>query len=297
MTTHYVFVDFENIQPEAEALAFCNDQRIKILIFVNGNQKLSVNMVKVLQPFGERVEYLEMNGSGKNALDFMIAFYIGQVWVENPEAKFFVVSKDTGFDPLIRHLNSNRPGIAKRLTDFNYQGLEMSPSNPPIQPVTLKQRTVTICEALKALPENNLPNSSATLEAFIIAIINDPDYTKRQASGLIKFMIRNELISIDDDVLKYKLENFMVDASGQFVAKGSSMEPPSYLAADVPADEPPMAPPIETSSDLAAEDQPNESPMSPPINGSSDLAAEDPPNESTSRRWRFPAKKPPQEIA
>ena len=37
MPTYYVLVDFENIQPEAEALSFLNDEQIKIIIFVEGD--------------------------------------------------------------------------------------------------------------------------------------------------------------------------------------------------------------------------------------------------------------------
>ena len=61
MPTYYVLVDFENIQPEAEALSFLNDEQIKIIIFVNAKQKLSVDRVKVLQPLCNRVDYIEMS--------------------------------------------------------------------------------------------------------------------------------------------------------------------------------------------------------------------------------------------
>ncbi len=39
-------------------------------------------------------------------MDFHIAFYIGHLAVQNPSAHFHVISKDTGFDPLIRHLKT-----------------------------------------------------------------------------------------------------------------------------------------------------------------------------------------------
>jgi len=37
-------------------------------------------------------------------LDFHIAFYIGQLAERDPDAYFHIISKDTGFDPLIKHL-------------------------------------------------------------------------------------------------------------------------------------------------------------------------------------------------
>jgi hypothetical protein len=62
-------------------------------------------MVKALQVFGPAVEYVQMLGTGPNALDFHIAYYLGRLSVVQPMARFFVVSKDAGFDPLIQHLN------------------------------------------------------------------------------------------------------------------------------------------------------------------------------------------------
>jgi hypothetical protein len=45
-----------------------------------------------------------MDGNGTNALDFHIAYYIGRLAAKCPDAYFHIISKDTGFDPLIKHL-------------------------------------------------------------------------------------------------------------------------------------------------------------------------------------------------
>ena len=45
-----------------------------------------------------------MSGTGHNALDFHIAFYIGRIVATDKDAYFHIISKDTGFDPLIAHL-------------------------------------------------------------------------------------------------------------------------------------------------------------------------------------------------
>ena len=57
---------------------------------------------------GERAEYIKINGNGPNALDFHIAFYIGQIAATDVNAFFHIISKDTGFDPLIAHLKSRK---------------------------------------------------------------------------------------------------------------------------------------------------------------------------------------------
>ena len=75
-----------------------------MLVFAGANQtKVPLELVAALQPFGKDAEYITISGSGRNALDFHIAFSIGELSKEDPEGCFHIISKDTGFDPLIEH--------------------------------------------------------------------------------------------------------------------------------------------------------------------------------------------------
>ena len=47
-------------------------------------------------------------GAGAHALDLHIAYYLGWKLTERPQAQCAVLSKDKGFDPLIRHLHGLR---------------------------------------------------------------------------------------------------------------------------------------------------------------------------------------------
>ncbi len=61
-----------------------------------------------MQALGEQADYVEIAGSGPNALDFHIAYYIGELAGKEPDAHFHIISKDRGFDPLIQHLKSKK---------------------------------------------------------------------------------------------------------------------------------------------------------------------------------------------
>ncbi len=105
MNMNYVLIDLENIQPEH--LSVLAGQNLKVLVFVGQNQsKLSFDLVSAVQHLGKNAEYVKIQGNGPNALDFHIAFYIGRFSAENSESHFHIISKDKGFDPLIKHLES-----------------------------------------------------------------------------------------------------------------------------------------------------------------------------------------------
>lgn len=107
MKTNYVLIDLENIQPEH--LSVLAGQNFKVLVFVGQNQsKISFDLVSAVQHLGKNAEYIKIQGNGPNALDFHIAFYIGQFSVENSDSHFHIISKDKGFDPLIKHLESKK---------------------------------------------------------------------------------------------------------------------------------------------------------------------------------------------
>lgn len=113
MRTNYVLIDYENVQPED--LSLLRADHFRIFVFVGANQKkLRVGIVKTLQPFGERAEYIQIAGTGPNALDFHIAFYIGQLAEKDSASYFHIISADKGFDPLTQHLKEQKGILAKR---------------------------------------------------------------------------------------------------------------------------------------------------------------------------------------
>lgn len=97
MRKNYIFIDYENVQPES--IAGLEKGNFSILLFLGANQsKINTQLARSLQPLGSRVEYIVLSGNGKNALDFHIAYYIGERAAIEPDAYFHIVSKDSGFD-------------------------------------------------------------------------------------------------------------------------------------------------------------------------------------------------------
>lgn len=103
------FVDFENLP----TLSFdkINPDEDQVVVFVGKNQtKISIDTVIKTQVLGKSVVWMKMDGSGRNALDFHIAYYLGHFTASLEAAKLecniFVVSKDGDYDILINHIQS-----------------------------------------------------------------------------------------------------------------------------------------------------------------------------------------------
>lgn len=103
MKTEFILIDFENVQPGN--LALLRGRDFKIMVFLGATQaKLPTDLACELQALGANAEYVRCAGNGPNALDFHIAYHVGRLAAEHPETDFHIISRDTGFDPLIRHL-------------------------------------------------------------------------------------------------------------------------------------------------------------------------------------------------
>lgn len=109
-TPPVLLVDFENIQ-DLDYLKKLRNTDYEVRVFLGPHQaKLPTPLVRQAQPFGSRLHWIQMEGHGKNALDFHIAYTLGLLVAEDRNRRIFVLSKDTGFDPLIAYLGKR--GIA-----------------------------------------------------------------------------------------------------------------------------------------------------------------------------------------
>ena len=143
MNMNYVLIDLENIQPEH--LSVLAGQNFKVLVFVGQNQsKLSFDLVSAVQHLGKNAEYIKIQGNGPNALDFHIAFYIGQFSAENSDAHFHIISKDKGFDPLIKHLES------KQIQVHRHKAISEIPLPKPAKAKKASQGSKAASSAIKA---------------------------------------------------------------------------------------------------------------------------------------------------
>ena len=112
MPKNYVLIDFENVQPKN--LELLTHHPFKVFVFVGANQtKVPIELAAAMQKLGNEASYVKISGSGRNALDFHITYYLGELAAKDPEGRFHVISRDTGFDPLVKHLKGRNIRIRR----------------------------------------------------------------------------------------------------------------------------------------------------------------------------------------
>ncbi len=107
MLINFVLIDSENVRPEyIESL---KHEHFRVVVFVGSNMKrLDFPIVNAVQSLGSNGSYVQISSHGPSALDFHIAYYIGKLSAVHQHAYFHIISKDKGFDPLIKHLRDQK---------------------------------------------------------------------------------------------------------------------------------------------------------------------------------------------
>lgn len=196
MRTNYVLIDFESVQPQA--MAALDIEHFKVIVFVGSNQtKLPFETAAALQHMGDRADYVKISGIGPNALDFHIAFHIGQISARDPSAYFHIISKDTGFDPLIQHLKSRNVFATRSLDVSAIPLLKVNNAKSPAERLAI---VVTNLEHRGA----SKPRTVKTLSSTVSSIFQK-QLSENEVAALIKELEAKSYIKISDTKVTYTL--------------------------------------------------------------------------------------------
>jgi hypothetical protein len=194
MRTNYVLIDYENVQPSS--LASLDLPHVRVFVFIGASQtKVAVDLAMGLQHLGERACYVKASGNGNNALDFHISFYIGQLSEKDPGGFFHIVSKDTGFDPLIAHLKS-RSIYSKRSKDISglaFIKIGEAKSEP--------DRVKLVVENLRARGSSR-PRTLKTLSTTVASLFQKA-LSHEDLEKLIKALQKSGVVTVTDSKVSY----------------------------------------------------------------------------------------------
>jgi hypothetical protein len=184
MSRHYILVDFENVQPSSLGVLKPGDAWLKV--FAGAHQtRVDLGLAQALQPFGAHAEYIQIVGSGKDALDFHIAYYIGRLSAEHPGAEFTIVSRDTGFDPLIKHLESR--GVAcHRVATLPGANVPKLPATKAAPAKKAAKATKAVAKVAKAPAKTAKPAAPAAPHPRLSQVLERLAGMKKARPGTVK---------------------------------------------------------------------------------------------------------------
>jgi hypothetical protein len=201
MTLPCVLIDFENIQPKALGRLVPGKTLIKV--FLGQHQsKVMLDLVKALQPFGSDAEYIQIQGSGPDAVDFHIAFYVGEIATRAPDTKFQIISKDKGFDPLIKHLRDRGLEIV-RLTEIPEP--VAAPKAAPI--VKASAATTTRARAKEVVARLKISTRPTTLTKLRASLMSwyEAAWGEKSVSAVLQSLQDSKVVAVTGSKVTYNL--------------------------------------------------------------------------------------------
>jgi hypothetical protein len=193
MTEKFLLIDYENIQKVDLSDVADN---ILVKIFVGQSQKsIPIELVKQAQRFGHRLEWIKIEGQGKNALDFHITFYLGKLQTEHKMASFVILSKDKGFDPLITHIN----GLKKNCRRINslFELCEVADN------FSKDQNLKRAIELLSKIEKGKRPRKRVTLSQHVSSNFFQKKLDDSEIDKIIDYLFIEKLISETNGKLSY----------------------------------------------------------------------------------------------
>jgi hypothetical protein len=196
MKNNHILIDYENVQPEvADVLA---QPIFKVWIFVGAQQnKVKFDLVDLLQRKGGDARVIKMTSSGRNALDFHMAFYLGELANKEPSGYFHVITGDGDLDRLLEHLRE------RGIEAFRHESvLDIAIIKPPSSTPRDEKLSRVIEYLVRRGPQR--PASLKTLKGSIGALFQ-PKLTEAESQTIVDILIEHGILDIQGAKLIYGL--------------------------------------------------------------------------------------------
>ena len=217
--THHVFVDFENVHKVDPTII--GQKSVSFTLLVGARQtKIDAVLVEKLMQHASSVHLVRLSSTGRNALDFTLAYYVGRAVAVDPTGYFHIIAKDTDYDALIEHLKSRHihaswhgdfsglPFASKPKQGVSTAAALPSPAPakaatpkpakaPKITVAALDERASHVLEHLRSHTKSR-PSREKTLVRHVLSLFAKEDITEIDAQSVITTLKTAGFIAIDE---------------------------------------------------------------------------------------------------
>ena len=138
-----------------------------------------------------------LEAGGSNALDFHIAFYIGQLAAHDPDAYFHIISKDPGFDPLINHLKSKKILACRSRDVTDISIVKAATATSPAEQLAV---IITNLQQRGAAKPRTVKTLASTISALFQKKLSD-----EEVAALLQKLQHQGTITVNDTKVSYAL--------------------------------------------------------------------------------------------
>ncbi|HSC76535.1 MAG TPA: PIN domain-containing protein [Pseudomonadales bacterium] len=215
MNTHYILIDFENVQ--VKSLALLKGEHFHVKVFLGPkNTKLPTDLVLAMKDFGDRADYVVLEVGGNNALDFHITYYLGRLVAVDAVASYTVISKDTGFDSLVKHLQKTGVRCERAVSVETMRcfasvapvakAVAKLPAKPVANPGTKKKADELLAQVLANFKKRKaaLPRTEKTLRSTVKTLCG-VQYSEKEIEAVFTRLLKKGYVLLNDKRVSYQL--------------------------------------------------------------------------------------------
>lgn len=219
----YILVDFENVHESNYKELLSQDVHLKVFLGESQN-KIPTELVLGIQDAAGLGRLIQISGNGKNALDFHIAYELGRIFSNDKNAECVIVSKDTGYDPLIENIRKEfgkksccrvesmeKLGSPKKAATKVKKIEKKAEPKPPATPkATTKVDMILSIENIIKWLKKSSNNRPSSVDTFIKSVQNlakpKGGIKKKLVENLLKDLEMQKKLTISDKgTIKYRL--------------------------------------------------------------------------------------------
>jgi len=228
MKTTYVLIDYENVQ--VKSLALLKGDHFRVVVFLGPkNTKIGADLAMAMQALGSKAEYIKLDASGHNALDFHITYCLGKLAALDANNTFCIISKDTGFDSLIKYVKKNNINCSRAVSIEAMLGVKVPPVEKVVPkepavvkaPVVVKPKAVT--KRAKPIPAKlkadewtakivthltKLVTSQPRTQKALLGKIKNwcgTQYSEKEVEAIFKRLVAKGIVTVEGTKVSYQL--------------------------------------------------------------------------------------------
>lgn len=185
-------IDYENVNESGfKGILNCQKDDLIFIFYTKNGDTLSFESHKLLEEAKSKIEYFNAENGSKNALDFQLSSYLGYLIPSHLNEQFYIVSKDKGYEVLIKFWS-------------NYKGLKVKIGLLPN--LVIKNTPKTVKEIVFS-PKEHLLNSKYKENTDEIIAIIDSYKTKQEINNALCKKFGNSEVKVINKIIKPLLKD------------------------------------------------------------------------------------------